>query len=214
MRKKLSAIMLAVLTGTVLIFSLTACEDGSVASVVNDGVSEDTPAEEIPEIPLTQGEATVDVGDFTVTVPEGWMGAGDIDVNEKGEYYIEPYYYLVVKGGESEDDAHVKPTVSIYYSSDSDAQSLLELNISPDDKNTDLDITIGGKKCPAYHAVKEYAIEGEDPFGMEYDNVYIPVSDSSCIRVTMLTYDTTDGDKGISASDADVIAIMESLKVN
>lgn len=49
---------------------------------------------------------------------------------------------------------------------------------------------------------------------MEYDNIFIPVSDSSCIRITMQTFSTGKGDTGVSASDKDVIAIMESLKVD
>ena len=55
--------------------------------------------------------------------------------------------------------------------------------------------------------------EGEDEFVMEYDNIFIPVSDSSCIRITMQTFSTGKGDTGVSASDKDVIAITESLKV-
>ncbi len=169
---------------------------------------------EIPEIPVTKGEAVVDVGDFTVTVPEGWLGAGELSKDDNGEYFMEPDYYVVIKGGESAEDAGIKPTVSMFYTTRMDAQTLHDDNLISSDENTELDITVGGKKCPAYHTVMDLSEEGEDEFVMEYDYIFIPVSDSSCVRITMQTFSTDKGDTGVSASDKDVIAIMESLKVN
>ena len=219
MKKKLAAIVLV----CVLAFSLMACGSGSAASAGGDTASaaaaseaaapEEGTAEEAPEIPLTQGEAVADAGDFTVTVPEGWLGAGDIDTDENGNYFIEPYYYILIKGGESAEDQGVKPTINIYYTSSTDAQTLHDNNISPTNENTELNITVGGKKCPAYHSVMSFTEDTEEPFVMEYDNVFIPVSDSSCIRVSLQTFATDSGETGISVSDKDVITIMESLKV-
>ena len=88
------------------------------------------------------------------------------------------------------------------------------MNISPEDENTALDVTVGGKECLAAHSVKDFSGEEIGDFVMEYDYVFIPVNDSSCLRVSMLTYMTNQGESGISASDPDVIAIMESLKAN
>ena len=224
MKKSLLSIVLAI----VLAFGLIAC--GSSSSTASAGgetasatAGEETPSatasteeetdEKMPEIPLTKGEAAVDVGDFTVTVPEGWLGVGDLDVDENGKYYVEPYYYIIVKGGESAEDQNEKPAVTIFYSPDMDAQSMYNSNKSTVDENTDLDITVGGNKCPAYHSKADYAGEGQEPNYKEYDNVFIPVTDNSCLRVTMLTSTTGDGDTGISVADEDVIAIMESLKV-
>ena len=233
MKKSLLAIVLVIVLG----LELTAC--GSSSSTASAGgetasaaageetpsatAGEETPSatasteeetdEKMPEIPLTKGKATVDVGDFTVTVPEGWLGVGDLDVDENGKYFVEPYYYIIVKGGESAEDQNEKPAVTIYYSPEMDAQSMYDSNKSSVDENTDLDITVGGNKCPAYHSKADYAGEGQEPNYKEYDNVFIPVTDSSCLRVTMLTSTTDDGDTGISVADEDVIAIMESLKV-
>ena len=241
-RKNMKKSLLAIVLGTVLAFGLTACGSGSsTASAGGETASvtavEETPSataggetasvtageetastegendEATPEIPLTKGKADVDVGDFTVTVPEGWLGVGDLDVDENGKYFVEPYYYIIVKGGESAEDQNEKPAVTIYYSPEMDAQSMYDSNKSSVDENTDLDITVGGKKCPAYHSKADYAGEGQEPNYKEYDYVFIPVTDSSCLRVTMLTSTTDDGDTGISVADEDVIAIMESLKV-
>jgi hypothetical protein len=210
MKRTVTAIILVI----ALAICLAACDSGSAESVIAATASDDTAVAEIPEIPLAKGETTVDVGDFTVTVPEGWLGAGDLDMDEENNYIIGTYYYLLIKGGESAEEQFIKPTVSIYYTSENSAQELLDINITPEDENTELDVTVGGKKCLAYHAVKSYTDEDEGPFVMEYDYVFIPVTDSSCLRLTMLTYSTNAGETGISASDADVIAIMESLKVN
>ena len=213
MEKKITAMILAIL----LTLCLAACGSGSAASVSADTASSPAAADvaeapEMPEIPLTPGKATADVGDFTVTVPEGWLGSGDFDVDENGNYFIEPFYYILIKGGESAEDQFTKPAVSIFYSPSRGAQEQLEFNKNPTDEITDLDITIGGKKCPAFHSVMGGAVEGEDPFVMEYDNIFIPVTESSCFRVTMLTYTTSGGETGVSASDPDVIAIMESIQ--
>lgn len=189
--------------------SATAGEETASAAASTEGEN----GEEMPEIPITKGKATVDVGDFTVTVPEGWLGVGDLDVDENGKYFVETYYYIIVKGGESAEDQNEKPAVTIFYSPDMDAQSMYNSNKSSVDENTDLDITVGGNKCPAYHSKADYAGEGQEPNYKEYDYVFIPVTDSSCLRVTMLTSTTDDGDTGISVADEDVIAIMESLKV-
>ena len=205
MKKAVTAMVLVIS----LALCLAGCSSGEAATV-----SDDAADQEMPEIPLAQGETTVNVGDFTVTVPEGWLGAGDIDYDEQGNYQMSANYYYLIKGGESAEDEFVKPTLSIYYTPERSAQELLDLNISEEDENTELDITVGGKKCPAYHAVMSYSGEDTDPLVMEYDNIFIPVTDNSCLRVSMLTFMTNEGDSGISASDEDVIAIMESLRVN
>ena len=110
MKRTLTAIILVIMMAVFL----SACDSGDVMSLVSETVSAKTAAKERPEIPLTMGEATVDVGDFTVTVPEGWMGAGDLGMDDDNNYIMETYYYLLVKGGETVDDEYVKPTVSIY----------------------------------------------------------------------------------------------------
>ena len=210
MKRTLTAIILVIMMAVFL----SACDSGDVMSLVSETVSAKTAAKERPEIPLTMGEATVDVGDFTVTVPEGWMGAGDLGMDDDNNYIMETYYYLLVKGGESVDDEYTKPTVSIYYTAEHSAQELYDMNISPEDENTPLDVTVGGKKCLAVHSLKDFSDEEIGTFVMEYDYVFIPVTDSSCLRVSMLTNMSNQGESGISASDPDVIAIMESLKAN
>lgn len=205
MKKTITAMILLI----ALSLCLTACGSGEVATLTDDAATQ-----ERPEIPVAKGEATVDAGDFTVTVPEGWLGAGDIDFDEAGNTIIATNYYLLIKGGESADDQFNKPTLSIYYTPNKGARELLDSNMNSADENTEFTVAVGGKQCPAYHAVMDYTAEGEDPFVMEYDNVFIPVTDSSCFRLTMLTYVTSEGDTGISTADEDVIAIMESLKAN
>ena len=209
MKKTITATLLVI----ALAFCLAACGSSGTAATTSD----DGAPRKIPEVPVTPGESTVDVGDFTLTVPEGWLGVADFDMDEKGDFFIEPYYYLLVKGGQSADDQFVKPTVSVYYTTENGAQELRDSNmtgISSEDETTVLDIAAGGKTCPGYHSVMSFENDDGSPLVLEYDYVYVPATDSSCFRLMMLTYITTDGETGIRATDEDVVAIMESLKVN
>ena len=109
--KKTLAISLLII---ILTLGLTACEGGSVSTAGNDSTTAGTSSteaatQEKPEIPLTQGGNTADAGDFTVYVPEGWLGSGDLDTDEDGNYFIEPYYYILIKGGETSADQGLKP---------------------------------------------------------------------------------------------------------
>ena len=202
------------LTAMILVFALAFCLAACGSSSAAETAAEEETAPEMPEAPITPGEAAVDVGYFTVTVPEGWLGVGEYEIDGNDQYSPAPYSYLIIKGGERAQDQYVKPTLSIYYSPSKSARELLESNMAPVDENTEFEVTVGGKKCPAYHSVMDFSAEGEDPFVMEYDNIFIPATDSSCFRVSMLTYVTSEGDTGISAANEDVIAIMESLKKN
>ena len=124
MKKTVTALVLVIS----LALCLAGCSSGEAATV-----SDDAADQEMPEIPLAQGGTTVNVGDFTVTVPEGWLGAGDIDYDEQGNFQMSPNYYYLIKGGESAEDEFVKPTLTIYYTPERIAQELLDLNISEED---------------------------------------------------------------------------------
>lgn len=215
MKKRITLMVLIM----ILAFAFVACGDGSAESVAantesmeDDKTSQEETAEETLEIPLTKGEAVADVGEFTVTVPEGWLGAGEPDVDEDDNEIVSTNYYHVIKGGESAEDQTTKPTVDIYYTSSKDAKTLHDENLETSENTQEIDITVGGNKCLAFHNIMDFSVEGEDPFVMEYDNVFIPASDGSCFRITLLTYVSKKGEIGIRASDEDIIAIMESLK--
>ena len=78
MKKTLTAIILIL----ALALCLAACSAGEVASA---GEEEFVP--EMPDVPVTKGKAEVDVGSFRVTVPEGWLGVGDLDYEDDGSTY-------------------------------------------------------------------------------------------------------------------------------
>ena len=71
-----------------LALSMTACGGGEAASVIEEAISPDKnetasqeDEEDFTETPgrTTQGPATIDVGAFTVDVPEGWLGIHDLN---------------------------------------------------------------------------------------------------------------------------------------
>ncbi len=188
--KKISVLLL----GLVMVICLAACGGGGSGT-------ETTAAEGGSAV---KGE-TVDVGAFEVLVPEGWMAFPQSDMfGEKdadGNYPQLTDAYGMIKGGSSEFDAFTKPTVYVYYYETSAEDQLGSTKIWYDDAE-DIKVTVNGTECPGFAA---------DSMGYKYQIVFIPVSDAACIQVNIPT--DMDGKAGVSADDADVMAIMESIKV-
>ncbi len=159
------------------------------------------------------GGETIDVGDFTVLCPEGWLGVVQTDpFGEKdadGNSPARTDAYMLVKGGESEWDAFTKPGVSITYWAENDAQTQGEGSLWFYDKTQEIEVTVGGVKCPAWEVESE-GLTADSPSDF-YQLVFIPVTETSCFQVNITK--SIDGDEGITFEDAGAMAIMESLKV-
>lgn len=187
--KKISVLLL----GLVMVICLAACGGGSG--------TETTAAEGGNAV---KGE-TVDVGDFEVLVPEGWWAYPQSDMfgeaDKDGNYPLRTDAYGMVKGGSNEFDAFTKPTIYVYYYEISAEEQCESSKIWYDDAE-DIKVTVNGTECPGFEA---------DSMGYKYQIVFIPVSDAACIQVNIPT--DMDGKAGVSADDADVMAIMESIKV-
>ena len=218
MRKKTLAIILI----TVLALGMMACGDGGAASVINTGNNENAQAdagsndaeEEFTEIDgrTIQGPATVDLGNYTVDVPEGWLGIHDLDweslANGDDPVKFDMNYYSLVKGGQtSQDKTGSSPNVDIWYS-DEGVEHLMENLKEARDEVTELDLELEGKECIAVHTV--LILEDSEP--SEDDMVFIPLSENSCIRI--ITKVSEQGaPTGISIEDSDVLAILNSIQV-
>lgn len=210
MRKKTIAIIL------IFVFALgmAACSDGGAASVINDTASDDSGSEEeFTEIEgrTVQGPETVDVGEFVVDVPKGWLGVHELDwdtLEDDGPVGFATNQYGMVKGGQTSQDITIdSPNIDIWYTAEDSVETLLE-TIDYMDEIIELDLELEGKECKAVHTVLNLEDQGPD----ESDMVFFPLSDSSCIRVII---NTNGGgvDTGLSIEDSDVLAILNSIQV-
>ncbi|MBQ9387307.1 MAG: hypothetical protein IJU01_01445 [Lachnospiraceae bacterium] len=192
MKKRLALLM-------ALCLVITGCLTAS-------GDSAETGEPESQEQEATNGE-TVDVGDFTVFVPTGWMKLPMTDAfgeqDAEGNYPIRTDYYGMIKGGEAEFDAFTKPTVYVTYYAEEGAEEQAEYLDIFYEEVTPIDVTVNGQKVTAFTC--------KDSTGWTHQDVYIPVTDSSCFQVDIPV--DMDGTPGVSFEDADVMAIMESLTV-
>ena len=216
MKKTIIAIVLVF----VLALGMVACSDGGAASVTdtaqtgsNDAGSQDT-EEEFVETPgrTIQGPATADTGAFTVDVPVGWLGIYDLDweslANGDDPVKFDMNYYTLVKGGQtSQDNTGSSPNVNIWYA-DEDVEHLMENLKEARDEVTEFDLELEEKECTAVHTV--FTLEGYEPD--ESDEVYIPLSDTSCLRITINT-SSAGVATGINIEDSDVLAIINSIQI-
>ena len=157
---------------------------------------------------------TVDTGAFTLLVPDGWMKIPQTDIwgetDAEGNSPLDPTAYALCQGGESEWDAFSKPTLYIYYHDESGAADQAESSLWFYDSSEAIDVTIGGTKCAAYQVESSPLTEG-DPNDV-YQIVCIPDTDGSCFQIN-IPYDFNGFDCGLKWDDADVLAILESMKV-
>lgn len=186
--KKIIAVLLVTLT----VFGLAACGGNSPKTPNTKGDGGNGAA--------VQGE-TVNAGDFEVLVPEGWMKYPQTDIFSEDDS-VRTDAYAMIKGGKDELDSLSKPTVYVYYYAEDDAETQFEMNKFFYEEPVDLDVTVQGTKCFAFEA---------DSSGYIYQTVFLPASDSSCFQIQIPK--DMDGTAGVTIDDADVKAIMESIKV-
>ncbi len=186
--KKLIALLLVAL----MVFCLVACGGDSKTDDGKTNEGENT-AEEI------KGEV-YDTGAFKALVPEGWKAFPVSDMFSEEENATDPEKLQIVKGGETEWDLFSKPYVGIYLYPDS---SLMTPSKDWYDKPADLEpMTIGG-----------YTWNGFTGESAGYPQATLWTSDANGndIQVTIILK-SSDGE--ITLEDADVLAILESIKAN
>ena len=202
-----------------LAFGLAACGGSSAGS--SAGASSGTTASSGTAASSAgsaqEAKGTVDVGEFTVDVPAGWLGVtmSDYteDADEDGNFPAATNNYCLIKGGESEWDSLDHPTMYIYYYDSTSAETQADWSTLSYDEKEEIDVSVNGKKCSAYHCKSDWSEEGEEGTKVyEYDVVLLPVSENSCIGFNIVAA-SPDFKESISASDSDVMGIMESVVV-
>ena len=172
--KKVTSVFMAF----VLLLALTACNSG--------GASGGAKAE-------IKGE-NKEVGDFSVLVPEGWMG---YDMELSGEPIT--YKTQIYKGAKEEIDMWSTPSVQITYWKDSEEDILTSAKSAYDDTKDMDPVTIG-----------DYTWKGFTGTNSDKPVTYLYSVEAGPFGVAV--YTDVNG-KTISLEDADFQAIMASLKV-
>ena len=204
----------AVLLATVMILGLSAC-GGTKQGAVSGTESVAKAVSKLPE--LTKGGTPVDVGEFTVTIPEGWLGVTEEDVfteETDGKSAAVTDAYSLVKGGKSKLDVALKPTVYINYYPNKTAEEKFESSGRLFEGTTEVDVTVGGKTYKGYHGESDISQEGDEPEYFKRDVLFIPATETGSFRIYIETYSKTEGQYEVYVTDEDVSTIIESLKAN
>lgn len=187
MKKKLTLIVAAILV-FVMAFAMTACGGGNSGGGGGKGES-------------------LNVGDFTISVPSGWKNFESTDMFEKdenGNSKVKTDQVYIVKGGESEFDVFTKPCVTVTYYVDQTAESQKEPLSWFVDEITELEYTANGTACVAFETKTESILE-EGKMDTAY-YIFLPVGEGSAQF-------TFSGDE-LKLDDKDVKAMVESFKLN
>ncbi|MDO4478424.1 MAG: hypothetical protein Q4B73_05250 [Lachnospiraceae bacterium] len=196
--KRLTAVILM----SAMLLGLTACgsSGGSAAAETGSG-TEDKPL-------LVEN---VDVGDFTVDVPAGWMGQLQQDIfadpDDNGDFPMKTDSYVLVKGGENDWDSLTKPSIYIYLYENSLADQA-EMIVYWYDEAEEFSFTAENGDCIAYEARTEDLVE--EGFMNIYDLVFIDAGNGKVFQLN-IPVDVADIG-GVSLEDEDVLAIINSLK--
>ena len=143
-----------------LALCLTACGKGSGGgSDASSAASSSASTADAPSAP--KGE-TVDAGDFTVFVPDGWLGIVQTNPfgakDAQGNYPVRSDAYAIIKGGESEWDALSMPTVYIYLTQGDAQENVPDLGhggIRDHAHHAALDDGVHRARDHAHHGVEE-----------------------------------------------------------
>jgi hypothetical protein len=179
--------MLALMMAMVLCVSMLAACGGS-----EDAAGETAQEKEI------EGEV-FDAGNVSALVPKGWAAFPVADMWSDEEDAMDPDQVQICKGAESEWDLFSKPYIAIvYYGADTD---LMAPDSSWYDEAKDIDdIKLSNLTWKGFTAVSfdmpMAILWADDGAGNEYQaTIYLETSDAE-----------------ISLEDADVLAILESIK--
>ena len=200
-------IIAALLTG-LMALSLAACgSSGSSAAEASTSTEEST-------TPAVTGQA-YDVGQFTVSVPEGWLVYPQADYFEEadadGNYPNKTDAIGMIKGGTSEMDTLSMPTVYVYYYAGSKAEDKVESDSYWYDETSPITATIKDQEITTAIEAKSSSVL-DDGQSYVYDIVYYQINDNDVIQFT-IPVDMIDFE-GVSLTDADVQYILDNVTVN
>ena len=201
MKKITAAVLICIFA-----LSMAACGESSSSGGSGSAGAQAPAATEAPAAAQTYdvGEFTVDVpGNYFISVQTDMFGEKDAD----GNYPVRQDAIALIKDGERDMDAFSKPTLYIYYYDDQSAENEKEWTEWIYDDCEDISVTVNGTECLAFQG-NLGGDDGKDPY--VYQFVFIPTGENSCFQIN-IPVDMVDF-KGVTVEDADVAAIMASLK--
>ncbi len=212
--RKFSAVLLI----SMITLSFAAC--GSTSNKSNSESKSESQTASSGSVSTSNSDITGkthDTGKFKVLIPDDWMLVEQNDMSEDpdedGNYPISQDYIGIIKGGEDQWDAFSKPTVYIYLEEGDDMESYAKSALSWYNEVNEIDITIDGKEAIAYETKMEYSSDDDEESECYiYNIVYIKLDDNHFVQVSV-PIDMVDYE-GVSVTDADVMAIMESIELD
>ena len=205
MKKKITVLVLI----GVMAFSFAACRDS------NDGYKKSSSTANEGDSSKISGE-TYDTGKFKVFIPDGWMAlkmndtSGETD--EDGNYPVDKFSVGIIKGGSSEWDAFSKPTIYIWVQDDNEMASYAESVVKWYNESKKIDVAVEGKETVAYETKMSYGSSEDDEVYI-YNQVFIQLDNDHIAQVSVPA-DMGDDIGGVSVTDADVKAIIESVEMD
>ena len=183
---------------------------------------EETTAAPAPE---TQAETTaapastagtpVDTGVIRTVCPDGWLYIQQRDVfgqvDENGEYPLDPTQMCFSKGATTEMDVFSKLSVYVYFRDEPYSQQVYDTNAMWYSETEPITATINGVECQGFHA-KDADIFNEGQY-YEYDFIFMPVDDGHHFQFRLMNSAPGNADT-ISRDDPDVQQIMTSMAVD
>ena len=172
------------------------------------------PDQEATVEPVASG-TLVDTGMMRTYCPDGWLNVEQYNVfgvlDENGQYPANPAKICLYKGAASIEDTNGRLTVSAELINTAISQEDIDGEARWSTESEPFTITINGTECQGFHAKEEDTFAAGQFY--EYDFVFIPVSDSSHIKV-IVQNSLPNVAETISLNDPDVQLILNGLAVD
>ena len=195
----------------VLAIGLCACGNTSGTDSQTTASSETTPTNVIAE------DAYI-VGDFAITIPDGWMVYPQPDVfaekQKDGSSPTRKDAIGLIKDGKSELDAFSKPVVYLY-SFNTSAEEQVKNSITDSTAESlfseinEIDVSINDIVCMAYEVKQPSFLDENASYVYQY--IFYPIAENQCVQI-IIPVDMIDFE-GVTYEDEGVQEIIQSIQL-
>ena len=158
---------------------------------------------------------TVENDLLSATCPKGWMFYQPTDIfaetDADGNHPADPTQMMFVKDGKSEWDLFSKPVVSVTYNDSELTDDTLTWTAYFLTDPVEISVTVDGVECRALTGRSLVDEENPDTDYWEYVYIFKPVEAGGYIQFSVPLH--CGEDDGVKLEDADVSAILTSVKL-